>query len=41
VDDSAADGHCVLHMHPGKPLDACILVLHCIYGASGCGVILK
>ena len=35
VHDSAADGHCVLHMHHGKSLDACILLLHCVYGAQG------
>ena len=35
VHDSGADGHCVLHMHPGKSLDACILLLHCVYGAQG------
>ena len=35
VHDSGADGHCVLHMHPGKSLDACILLLHCGYGAQG------
>ena len=35
VHDSGADGHCVLHMHHGKSLDACILLLHCVYGAQG------
>jgi len=35
VHDSVADGHCVLHMHQGKSLDACILLLHCVYGAQG------
>ena len=35
VHDSVADGHCVLHMHHGKSLDACILLLHCVYGAQG------
>ena len=33
--DSGADDHCVLHMHHGKSLDACILLLHCVYGAQG------
>jgi len=28
VHDSVADGHCVLHMHHGKSLDACILLLN-------------
>ena len=32
--DSGADGHCVLHMHHGKSLDACIMRLHCVYGAQ-------
>ena len=35
VHDSGAYGHCVLHMHHGKSLDACILLLHCVYGAQG------
>ena len=33
--DSGAYGHCVLHMHHGKSLDACRLLLQCVYGAQG------
>jgi len=33
VHDSGADSHCVLHMHHDKSLDACIMLLHCVYGA--------
>ena len=25
----------MLHMHPGKSLDTCILLLDCVYGAQG------
>ena len=35
VHESGAYGHSVLHMHHGKSLDACILLLHCVYGAQG------
>jgi len=32
--DSSADRHCVIHMHHDKSLVACILLLHCVYGAQ-------
>ena len=32
--DSSADRHRAIHMHHDKSLVACILLLHCVYGAQ-------
>jgi hypothetical protein len=32
--------HCVIHMHPGKSLVACVVLLHHVHGARSCALCL-